>query len=536
MDTTGTTNASKVDKNEAEDAFLSEGSADDYRSTRKAAWHDSDDDRLTVSLATVPRLRKLRITADEDVVSGKVYIKRLQKQYTLLNPTPDWVIAAREQPARKKRRLSAGSDDSDNQEGVEVDDDNLSAKPIGDLLRSNTSLIQRRDDASQKRKLRPEVIDIQRTKDIGDVQQSAITCLSFHPSLPLLLSSGPSGTLYLHHITSSSSSSSSTLPNPLLTSLHIRNLALSTSAFHPLDTRIFLSARRRYFHTWDLATGLVTKTTRIYGQSSEQKSMGTLRPSPCGRFVALKGTGKKGGGTVNILDAKTLQWTSQVRVESLGGIADFSWWGDGRGICIAGRNGEVTEWDVDTQTVVGRWNDQGAVGITVIALGGKNGRGASATIGTDRWIAVGSSSGVVNVYDRREWYISFTTPHVRTDICPRNPLPTKVLDHLTTPISNLTFNTDAQVLCMSSKWKKDAMRLVHLPSCTVYKNWPTASTPLGRITSVAFGRVESGVSRQDDDGQEGKNEKMVIDRVNDIVECLVVGNENGRLRMWEIRY
>ena len=36
----------------------------------------------------------------------------------------------------------------------------------------------------------------------------------------------------------------------------------------------------------------------------------------------------------------------------------------------------------------------------------------------------------------------------------------KALGHLTTPISTLRFNHDAQILAMASKDKKDAMRLV----------------------------------------------------------------------------
>jgi hypothetical protein len=64
---------------------------------------------------------------------------------------------------------------------------------------------------------------------------------------------------------------------------------------------------------------------------------------------------------------------------------------------------------------------------------------------------------------------------------------------------------------MGSKWKIDALRLVHLPSCTVYSNWPTGKTPLGRVSAVAFG----------EDAEEGL--------------CLVVGNDKGALRGFEIR-
>jgi len=46
-----------------------------------SAWEDSDDERLTISLYNNPRLRKLRATEQDDVVTGKEYTKRLRMQY-----------------------------------------------------------------------------------------------------------------------------------------------------------------------------------------------------------------------------------------------------------------------------------------------------------------------------------------------------------------------------------------------------------------------------------------------------------------------
>ncbi len=43
-----------------------------------------------------------------------------------------------------------------------------------------------------------------------------------------------------------------------------------------------------------------------------------------------------------------------------------------------------------------------------------------------------------------------------------------------------------QVLVMASRLKKDALRLVHLPSATVFSNWPTSRTPLHYVHSAGF--------------------------------------------------
>ena len=469
---------------------------------------------MMISLASVPRLRKLRRTEAEDVVNGKEYMKRLRRQFESLHPAPAWAREALKAPTHSRRQTiqAPGSDGEMSTDEMDLDEDVPSAAPLSKLMQNAGSLVRTsRGAKGRRRKLHPEVLDVQRTDDIPGIQPSAITSLSFHPKLPLLLSSGPSSTLYLHHITPSPPADA---PNPLLTSMHIHGAPLSTTAFHPTDDRIFLSAPRRFFHIWNLNSGLVEKITRVYGHQPEQRRMERFKLSPNGTHMALLGTAKKGGGVINILDSSTLQWTMQARVESRGGIADFCWWQNSKGLCIAGKNGEVTEWSAADRSVVARWQDEGAVGTTTIALGGQH-EFHNSVVGTDRWIATGSSSGIVNVYDRRAWSASPVSATFPPGPIPAQPKPTKVLDHLTTPTSHLTFSPDGQVLAMASKWKRDALRLVHMATCTVYRNWPTSKTPLGRITSVAFAAGEL---------MEG-----------DVHSLLAVANEQGKIRCWEIR-
>ncbi|KAJ5138928.1 uncharacterized protein N7515_003776 [Penicillium bovifimosum] len=482
---------------------LSDAENDEEEEEEPALWYDSDDDRLAVSLASQARLRKLRNTEDEDVVNGKEYIRRLRRQFTRLHPTPEWAT-----PELKRRKTDSDSDAGSGEE-IDSDDENehLSMQPLAKLLRNASDLTRIEDNARGKRKLRQEVIDIQRLKDIGKSQPSSVDSLTFHPHYPLLLSSGPASTLFLHHI-----SPSAPAPNPLLTSLHIKRTPIHTSAFAaPSGNKIFASGRRRYFHIWDLDTGKVDKVNGSADRKEEQKSMERFKLSPCGRFIGLVGTSRKGGGLINVLDANTAQWIAQVRVDGRGGVADFAWWSDGEGMTVVSKNGEVSEWDGRMRRVVARWVDAGAVGTTVLSLGGRSGR---TQLGGDRWVAIGSSSGIVNVYDRRVWAAAYANASASERDSPaqagipRNPDPVRVLDQLTTPISHLVFAPDGQMMVMASRWKRDALRLVHLPTCTVYRNWPTSNTPLGRISSVA---------------------------ISPNSEQLAVGNEQGAIRMWEIR-
>jgi U3 small nucleolar RNA-associated protein 18 len=190
--------------------------------------------------------------------------------------------------------------------------------------------------------------------------------------------------------------------------------------------------------------------------------------------MGIVGTSKKGGGIITILDGTTMQWISQVRIDSRGGVSDFAWWSDGEGLCVVGKSGEVSEWDIREKRVVATWVDEGAVGTTVLNLGGSSGCKA---LGGDRWVAVGSSSGIVNIYDRRPWQLATIAAQKEKGSTlggdeqrgvPRHPKPKRMLDQLTTPVSHIVFANDGQFLVIASRWKRDALRLGmwrFLPSC-----------------------------------------------------------------------
>ena len=159
-----------------------------------AAWVDSDDERIVVSLASNPRLRKLRISEAEDLINGKEYTKRLRRQFERLYPVPEWAhpSAAKKQSQKKHRRTSNSSDSSDasaSGNGMSLETKNLSTQPLAKLLQNTAALIQpTATDSTSRKKLRPEVIDVHRTKDVGTSQavsqlpRSHECSLIHHPS------------------------------------------------------------------------------------------------------------------------------------------------------------------------------------------------------------------------------------------------------------------------------------------------------------------------------------------------------------------
>lgn len=442
---------------------------------------------MMISLATHARMRKLRDTAADDYVTGKEYSRRLRRQFERIYPVPDWALPPK---SPKRRRLSEssgseadleiGNDDGGDDDGTPA----LSAAPLSALLASSSGFALPKSSQKTPR-LRPEVIDISRLKDGNDAapSKSAIQCLSFHPTHPLLLTSGFDSTLRLYHIDRET--------NPLATAVHIRDSALTTALIHPMGAQIYAAGRRRYYHIWNLESGTVNRVTRVYGHEKFQRSMEHFDISPDGKNIAFVGS----KGTVQILDAVTNQWVASAKVE--GKVADISWHPDGKTLSIANTVGEIYEYSVSSKSFSSVWRDEGGVSLTQIA---NSPAGA-------RFVAVGSASGIVNIYDRRASFGGKGPGALGT---PTDPKPVRTVESIVTSVSSLEFSKDGQVLCVASRNKRDALRLVHLPSCTIYKNWPTSQTPLGVVTAVRFGGTGGGI-------------------------VLAVGNEAGRVRLFEIK-
>ena len=143
-------------------------------------------------------------------------------------------------------------------------------------------------------------------------------------------------------------------------------------------------------------------------------------------------------------------------------------------LCCAGGDGVVHTWDLRTQRCINRHIDEGCLNSTALACSLDGGL-----------YAAGSSNGVVNVYDRQQT-AGTTDQHGSKPLPAHQCSPMHTFMNLTTAVDSLAFSPDRQLLAMGSRLKKDALRLVHVPSCTVYQNWPTNRTPLGYVHSLAF--------------------------------------------------
>lgn len=143
----------------------------------------------------------------------------------------------------------------------------------------------------------------------------------------------------------------------------------------------------------------------------------------------------------------------------------------------AGDDGEVYIWDMNIRSCVHKFRDEGCLNSTSLAAS-RDGQ----------YLACGSDSGVVNIYDNQ-----------RLD--QTQPKPLKAIMNLTTSINNVAFNSTSEILAMSSRARKDLFKMVHLPSLSVFSNWPTSRTSLRYVNAFDFSPNSGYLSIGNDRGK-----------------------------------
>ncbi|CAE7868859.1 UTP18, partial [Symbiodinium sp. KB8] len=148
------------DLEEKEEAAAAAGSDDDV------AWHDSDDEEIAVDLAEATRLRKLRTSTQETVVSGKEYEKRLRRRVEEKNPSVAWAVEDEEGTEEVQRR----------KELALTEEESAVLRQTGSLT-SSSALLPRGS------------LDIVRVKDANykSPAKAVVTAVDFHPSGQLLM-------------------------------------------------------------------------------------------------------------------------------------------------------------------------------------------------------------------------------------------------------------------------------------------------------------------------------------------------------------
>jgi U3 small nucleolar RNA-associated protein 18 len=207
------------------------------------------------------------------------------------------------------------------------------------------------------------------------------------------------------------------------------------------------------------------------------------------------------GGHVALVSLRTRQplagslATLKVAAGGAGAVRCLSFAGaDSRQLVAAAGDGLIYVWDLRKAAAnapLAVFRDEGCVAPSSLAAS-RDGR----------WLACGSSAGVVNVYRTQPGlgavpvggggdggfggsafgggaFSPASAPVFGSAVS--SPTPARALMNLVTAADTLQFSPDSQALLAASRLKRDALRVFHLPSLSAFGNWPTGQTPLGYV-------------------------------------------------------
>lgn len=518
--------------------------------TKRCVWSDPDDAALTIDLTRnnnlaangsrvgVARLRRLREEVGETKISGLEYELRLRAQFEKLHPRPGWasfrLTSLSDQPADE---FGEGSN-----EAVIINED--ANRGIHDLLRSDTGLVEgygHRDQDSTlpsvkvRGKLKAGEIELDRLRNANDAQNAnaiaaeeslpGIEMVRFHPSprASVLMTASRDRRVRLFQIDGKT--------NPLVQTIHVPDLPIQHASFHPSGSSALISGLRPFLYAYDLQAGRVVRSIpwrgsgSLHSQSSAEDDGAELKLSDAkfqpntaeegNRLLAIGGR----RGFVHLLDWGRSGAAGGTRIGGVrmnSALGGFTWdaasvLGDrGTGIGVTGTGKDVELLTMSTEGSVHLWDIRNT-GMEVGCTSIWNDPGSFAAKGLEvspngKFWTVGSEGGIVNVYKRpAESYPSSLPAGGASTFLPSaraiddatsaamfgkvpggNIDPVKMLENLVTATTTMRWNGDGQMLAIASRFKKDALRLVHFPSMRVFSNWPTSGTPLGSVSSVDF--------------------------------------------------
>ncbi|KAL3623910.1 hypothetical protein CASFOL_032726 [Castilleja foliolosa] len=400
-----------------------ESNVEQEKSQRKPVWVDDEEQNTNINIANVNKLRKLRKGEDESVISGSAYVSRLRAQHIKMNPGTDWA------------RLDAQPTDYSSE-----DED---SENVVNILRTNEDLVLKRGA-----KLLPGLLEYSRLVDVNvkDPSKGPVNSVQFHNNAQLLLVGGLDRKLKFFQVDGKK--------NEMIQSIFLEDCPVRKAAFLPDGSQAIISGRRKFAYTFDLVNARVDKIGPLAGR--DEKSLESFEISPDSKTIAFLGN----EGYILLVSTKTKELIGTLKMN--GTVRSIAFTNNGEKLLSTGGDGKIYHWDMRTRTCCHIGVDEGCLNGTALC---------ASPVGN--LFAAGSDSGIVNIYNGDEFLGG-----------KRKPI--KATENLTTKVDFMKFNGDAQILAIGSRMKKNSMKLIHVPTCSVFSNWPPSYQALGYPSCVDF--------------------------------------------------
>ncbi|XP_074117915.1 U3 small nucleolar RNA-associated protein 18 homolog [Sminthopsis crassicaudata] len=378
-------------------------------SKKKPAWVDTEDEDEE-EIDMTHRFRKNMIkNAGEKKLSKDKLQRRLKEEFQhAMGGTPAW--------AEINRKKIHSEDESD-----EDEDDLL--KRTGNFITSSASLPR-------------GILQMKSCLNANAERPSSakISSVQFHPCAQVIMVAGLDNAVSLFQVDGET--------NPKIQSIYLEQFPVYRARFSANGEEVLATSNlSKILYVYDMMGGNIIPVHQVRGL--KEKFVRNFEVSPNGSFLLLNGS----SGYFHLLSMKTKELIGSMKINGKAAASTFS--SDSTKIYASSVDGEVYIWDVNSRKCLNKFTDEGCLRGLSIAVS-RNGQ----------YVACGSSSGVVNIYNQ--------------DTCLResNPKPIKAIMNLVTGATSMAFNPTTEILAIASNEANEAARLVHLPSCTVFLNFP----------------------------------------------------------------
>uniref|UniRef100_G3PPE1 U3 small nucleolar RNA-associated protein 18 homolog n=1 Tax=Gasterosteus aculeatus aculeatus TaxID=481459 RepID=G3PPE1_GASAC len=398
---------------------------------REAAWVDEDDEQEE-EVDMKHRYRKDLMKGEAELtMSNQKLQERMRAQFQkVMGGAPSWA----DSNAKKKKKAAAADDDDDEEELT---------RRTGNFVASSDRLpsgILRMKKCLHANSSRPS--------------EDRLSTVQFHPSAQVVLTAGLDQSVSLFQVDGKT--------NPKIQSIHLDRFPVHKAQFSLQgDTVIATGLKNKMFYLYDMMEGRVTPVHNVRGLNEARVKEFSVRPD--GGELLLTGT----SGYLHLLTLKTKEVVLSLKVN--GDVVGSSFSQDGSKVFANSEDGEVFVWDMRSSRCLSRFTDEGCVKGTSIA-----------TSPDGQYLACGSQSGVVNVYSQEACLKS------------THPRPLKAVKNLLTSATSLTFNPSSEILAIASRAEDEAVRLLHLPSFSVFSNFPVSKRKIIYRTSCLDFSPHSG--------------------------------------------
>jgi len=218
--------------------------------------------------------------------------------------------------------------------------------------------------------------------------------------------------------------------------IHFPEMPIYNASFLGDTGKVVLTGRRKFFYIYDAVAGKVDLVPKIHGRDERSWERHTV--SPDGSLIALVGN----DGYIVLVDSHSKQCVGTLKLN--GSVRAITFTPDGTCIIASGSDGDIYRWDVKSRQCIERFaNGDGTI--------------TSSLDASSTTLAVGAESGVVNLYSehnyrRQQQQSSSFLAGIQT----KTPL--KSIMNLHTSADMVRFNSDGQILAMSSQREQHGLK------------------------------------------------------------------------------